>query len=170
MRLLGTFGRTRSENWSDGGNWLLFTLIGGLLPVWGGAIILVLFGNEVSFASFTDHGEFAIYSAGLLASALLVVMREYRARFRERAILGLLSLVLIIIATLIFTAASAGENETTLNVNRTIMRNASVTLYCITVILTFFLTVLKEALEPRLEEISRTGALEDRFDELGGDR
>lgn len=144
------------------------------MPVYGGAIFLLLLFSDVSWARFLDRGEFAIYAAGLLAGALLVIMQEYKGGFPGRPLWGLVIMVLLLIAAFIFTAAFAADAAPDLapNLNRGVLRVLSIALYGLTVVLAFVLAVAKEALDKvnvediRAEDMQR---LERGFNErLGG--
>jgi hypothetical protein len=174
MRLLGSLEGATPRDWQEGGVWLAYTLVGGLLPVYGGAIFLLLLFSDLSWARFLDHGEFAIYAAGLLAGALLVVGREYRGGFPGRSLWILLIAALLLIAAIVFTAAFAASAAPDLanNLNRGVLRVLSIVLYGLTVVLAFVLAVAKEALDKvnvegiRAEDMQR---LERGFNErLGG--
>ncbi len=170
LRALGTLRRARDEHWREGWFWLGFTILGGLLPLWGGATFLWVLSSDLSPSGFVDHGEFAIYSAGLLAPALFVVVREYKAPFPERAGWALFTVALLIVALLFFAAATAPGAAPTagFEINRAALRVLTPILYLASLCLAFALTVIREALaaEPRLDELSSTGRLEDKFDTL----
>ena len=170
MRLLGSLARAKRKDWEEGVVWLAYTLFGGLLPVYGGAIFLLLLFSDVSWDRFADRGEFAIYAAGLLAGALLVVMREYEGGFPGRSVWGLLITVLLVIAALVFTAAFAADAAPDLadTLNRGVLRVMSILLYAATVVLALVLAVMKEALQQlNVEGIRATEMqqLERAFDE-----
>lgn len=156
----------------DGLLWLGFTLLFGLLPLYGGALFLWFLSSELSLRGFVDHGEFAIYSAGLLAPALFIVVREYHAPFPQRAFWGLISIVLLVLVMIVFAAASAADAapDVAKNVNRISITAASVILYSLALGTAFILTVQREALIVDAQAIraKRTGSLEEEFDSTGG--
>lgn len=173
MRLLGSLARATRQDWGEGALWVSFTLVFGLLPVYGGALLLVLLRSRVSWSRFADRGEFAIYAAGLLAAALLVVFHEYKVGFPERAMLGLFTVFLLVLAALLFFLAFAADAAPGLaeNVNRGVVRLLSLLVYVAAVALAFLLAVMKEALQqPNMEGIraERMRRLESDFDRLEG--
>ncbi len=65
------------KNWKDSTSLMLYTLVGGLLPVHGGMLLFKLFSRVVQFSDFSDNGEFALYSAALLAPSLYLILKDY---------------------------------------------------------------------------------------------
>ena len=173
MRLPGLLSNTQKEDWGSGSAWVSITLFFGLLPLWGGALIFFLFSSDVSWAGMVDHGEFAIYSATLLATALLVVFREYKVHFTERLFWGTIAVVLLVLTLLLFSAASAADTAPDLaeQVNRSALRLLSLSVYIATVGVVFLLTVLNTALDrqdPQAAQAERMSDLAARVKELGG--
>ena len=172
MQLPNPLRGAQPENLEEGRFWLGFTLFGGLMPLYGGAFFLLLFSSEISFEAFIDHGEFAIYSAGLLATSLLVVVREYKAPFPERATWGLITGVLLVLAVLVFAVAAAADAapDVAKDVNRGLLRVSSLVIYGLALATTFVLTVKREILTVNVEAIraKRMGRLEDVYDSTGG--
>lgn len=88
MRTIGLIAAVRQSSWQDWKEtlyWLGFNFLGGLLPTWGGALLLRLRGQHLVYSDFAKHGEFALYSAAFLAPALLVIFRYVK---RSRYVLG----------------------------------------------------------------------------------
>jgi hypothetical protein len=92
--------------------WLGFNVLGGLLPTWGSALLLRLRGQQLVYADFAKHGEFALYSAAFLAPALLVIFRyAKRNRYVLGAGSGLMAVSGLLVSALVYaTAASAAVN------------------------------------------------------------
>jgi hypothetical protein len=53
-----------------------YSVLGGLAPLWMGALIRKWYGQPFSLNAVAGHGEFALYSAALLAPALYTLGRE----------------------------------------------------------------------------------------------
>jgi hypothetical protein len=140
--------------------------------LWGGAVFLWFLSSHVSLVGFVDHGQFAIYSAGLMAPALFVLFHEYRAAFPERTAWGLSTSFCLVMALLMFAAASAPQAwpDAPFEINRVALRIVSPLLYVVSLMVAFALVVVKETLasEPTLDELDSTGPLERRFDQLKG--
>ena len=65
------------ENWSSTGVWLAYTLGYGFLPVWIGFVLVFVLSHEhLKMADFIVHGEFAIYSATLVAGSTRLISRD----------------------------------------------------------------------------------------------
>ena len=94
--------RPTSEEWRLSAGWLIATIVGGLLPLWGSYLMLKLGGESVFVADFVSHGEFALYSASLLAPVFFIILRELPAGFPFRLWIGLVSVVLLLISALTF--------------------------------------------------------------------
>ena len=100
-------------NWDLGKRiltWGVWQLFGGLLPLWGGALILFAYGQDFHFRDYTENGEFMLYSAALSASALFVLSRELRPPFPfpYRALLGLLVIACLGTSVVLFAAVFVG--------------------------------------------------------------
>lgn len=75
MGIIKVLRSSKWEHWRDAFNCLLFTLVGSLVPVYGGAILIRLFSRWASFSVLFQHGEFSIYSASLLTSTLYLTVK-----------------------------------------------------------------------------------------------
>jgi hypothetical protein len=140
--------------------------------LWGGAILLWFLSSDLSLVGFVDHGEFAIYSAALLAPALFILLHEYRPAFPDRTAWGLATIACLVLAVLMFAAASAPQaaRDAPFEINRVALRVVTTLLYAASLALAFALVVVRETLasEPSLDELDSTGPLERRFDQLKG--
>lgn len=173
MRSYQILSSAHESSWGSGGRWFFVTAILSLLPVWGGLCFFALFG-QVELKGFVDHGEFAIYSAGLLTSALLVIFSDYTEPFPNRTFWGLITFVLLILATLVFGAVAATQQFPALGdeLDLRLVRILSLMLYILTFLVTLLLTVLDKSM-PGLEPIETRragdlGELEAKFKALGG--
>jgi hypothetical protein len=162
----------RWNHWQNGGYWLLFTLVGGLFPLYAGFLFLLIF-STINVTGFIDHGEFVIYSAGLLPPALLIIFSDYRDPFPNRALWGLIAISLLIVCTVVFGAMAAVQFKPELqkDIDIEMLRVVSVMLFGVTTVLAFLLIVL-DSVMPGIEEIAeqRSGdlnSLEDQFTKLG---
>ena len=83
---------TTRTHWKDATIWLLYTLAGSLAPIWLGWLILTVLLRNPSLRDFSQHGEFALYSAAMFTPTLYTMLRETRtARFPWRSVLVLLA-------------------------------------------------------------------------------
>lgn len=88
--------------------WLGSHAIGGLLPLWGSFLLLALFSQKTSFEDYVQQGEFALYAASVLGTAFYLILRELRPPFPGRVALGLIAVVLVVAATLLFAGVFVG--------------------------------------------------------------
>ena len=95
------------QQWAESGKWLLFVVIGGLLPIWGGYLLLIIFSQPTALWNFASNGELALYSAALLTPALYLVGRDVTDPFVHRQMFMLFGMLLLVIAALLFAAATA---------------------------------------------------------------
>jgi len=75
MAIIKTLRSSKWEDWKEALTCLLFTFVGSLVPVWGGAILIRLFSRWTGWFEFFRHGEFSIYSASLLSSTLYLMVK-----------------------------------------------------------------------------------------------
>lgn len=169
MKLPTPLNQADGSHWKGGLTWLGWTLGAGLLPVWGGALVLVVLSADVTGGRFVDHGQFALYAAGLLATSLYLTLSEISVPRRARPVWGGLSGLLLAAAALTFAAVLASEALPGLaaNLNRALLGMISVGLYLIALLIAFLLTVAKESfVDIQNIESSRSAQLEDQFDRL----
>ena len=65
--------RSDRQDWSDAAYWLTATLLGGLMPLWLPALLLLLFGQFTTITTFTKNGELALFAASLLSASFYTV-------------------------------------------------------------------------------------------------
>ncbi len=170
-RLFSALGK----HWKETTNWLLYTLVGGLVPVWGGMVLFGLFSKPLAFSAFSSNGEFAIYSAAILAPSLYLILKDlstsnflYRHFFSLVCIFGLgVSMILFAGVTAVNTG---GLGAVTLN--QGFLRRVTIILFLISVIVAFLVTALDSARmgidikQVRQERESQEQNLEKEFDHL----
>jgi hypothetical protein len=163
------------ENWKESLKLLSFTLVGGLLPAWGGFIVFKLFGKIPHLSNFTDHGEFAIYSAVLLAPSLYFILKDYKtSTFVYRHFFGFLCIVGLLVSALVYvgvTTASVGQIP--IEVDIEFLRMVTWMLFILTASLSFFVTALDNGrayIDVQRQRSQQAKELEKKFDELGGSR
>ena len=137
--------KPNKHHWYESFGWLVATLLGGLLPLWGSYVLFWLKGPSPQFSEFVRHGEFALYSASLLAAALFLILRDWAiGYFPFRMLFGMVVVAALLIATIIFAgvfeANQADDPAKILNIN--FLRPFSVGLYVVTLILAFIVTLI----------------------------
>jgi hypothetical protein len=121
-----------------------FTYLGGLFPLWGGYLLFKLYHRVPSIENFTDHGEFAIYSAATLAPALYYILKDMKtSTFLYRHFFGLLCVIGLGISVLFYVAVisiSVGQIPTTIDFD--FLRTVTWILFATSVIISFCVTIL----------------------------
>jgi len=106
-RLPVVFTLASRSHWRDAWGWLGYTLLGGLLPFWGTALILLLIHRGQAFGAYFENGELAVFCAGVLASAIPVMQRRVKdAPVEQPGSLNFLALLFIAVALLLFASVT----------------------------------------------------------------
>ena len=127
--------------------WLIFTLVGGLIPVWGGMLMFRLFSIKFGFATFSSNGEFALYSAGMLAPSCYLIVKDYKnSVFIYRSFFALASIICLLISAILFagvTAASSfGKEQVPIKLDSDFLRTITLWLFAVSVIISFIVMAL----------------------------
>ncbi len=164
---LNDLGMLSPESFSDAFYWMILTIIGGLLPLWGGFIVLKLLDQSPSIITFAESGEFVVFGAGILSSAIYKITREitpnlltvFKKKEEPYKISGLLKLTFpfhrplnIIILPLILIAALTFSVVTLVNIpgidvplNRVFLRNLSLGVFIGSMLIGFFVSLFSNA-------------------------
>jgi hypothetical protein len=152
---------SRPGHWQEAFTWLFYTFIGAV-PFWGVALVFWLKVKSVAPDLFVKDAQLAIYSAGLLAPAIPVMVREIQGSpFKQpKAFLGLALLVLIAAASVFGSVIS---DEVTTNptapsladpIAKARLLYASIAVTAFSVILCFFTELINNIrLDPDLRRI-----------------
>jgi hypothetical protein len=105
------------EHWTDTLLWFIFTIFASLLPVWGSYLILRLFSLPIVFYDFVRNGEFALYSAALLAPALYLIVKEFGPPFIHRTTFVFLAVFALFVSGLVFASVTAISSTSTVSAN-----------------------------------------------------
>ncbi len=90
---------SKAKHWTDGLQWLGWSVIGGLMPIFVLLFALKATRQPIGVQCFTNNGEFALYSASYLGTAFYIVMRDFRRRaFPSRSVLALILVPGLLIA------------------------------------------------------------------------
>lgn len=125
----------------DGTYWLVIQVAIGLLPLWGTAMLLTLFGRPYDIYDLLRNGEFVLYAASFVTGGLYSVRHDI---FPVRNALLMTLIVLLVIATLVFAVISVlniGANPTWLRVDRTALQLISIGVFAISTLVCFGITV-----------------------------
>jgi hypothetical protein len=161
-------------HWTEAANWQFWNVIWGLSPLWMGFIIFLLCKKKPMLIDFSDKGEFLIYSAAMLASALYIVLKDYKtSKFPYRRVLGMISIITMLVTVILFTGITAATTSrlSFFDISREFVRSTSYMTYMMSIILAFILTALDNR-RTRIDIIEERGsqlkALEHDFDKVGG--
>jgi len=174
VNVLGTLRKAEKQHFMESIYWLLFTIFGSGLPVYGGWFLLALLSIRVGFTDFCRHGEFALYSAAILGSTLHLISKGgYKNMIINMRCFVLVSFVLLLFATLIFagaTAASATDVEKPNILNLRLLIPSSVILLVLTIVVAFIVNLVdnvilssdlsgmgKKSLEKLNQDFEKTG-------------
>jgi hypothetical protein len=93
---------TRKSDWYQAFLILLYTLGGGLAPLWIGWPLAKFSNHALTLSDFAHNGEFALYSAAAVAPCLYLIVHERAARLGGQAILTLLAFILLALAIVFY--------------------------------------------------------------------
>lgn len=167
MELIKTIKTSNLRHWGDAFMWLLYALIGGLLPLWGGAILIKLSGKWEGISLFFHHGEFAIYSAALLAPTIYLITRAFR--IAGKRVFLLFTFCFLFVSAILFAGVKSGELlGRPLDIE--FLRNATLWLFAGSVVLSYLVNVFENVrLSVDIQQIREAdyNNLSKKFDKLG---
>lgn len=174
VSMLRALRLTTWDNWQEAVWLMLFSAIGGLAPVWIGWILLRGYGSSASIVSFAKAGEFALYSAALMAPTIYTIVSE-RSPMRfvgqpAYMLLAVTGLVLSIAAYAMIAPVAIGVLPFA-GLQIDLIATGTLALYCFCLALSFLVTGLDNArTSDAVTEIVRAQreALDREFDRLGG--
>ncbi len=139
---------TDPKNWQDATYWLAYTLIGGLTPIWCGYLFLRIFSQHPTWDQFTEHGEFALYTAAIIAPAFHTVSRELKVPgLRGRSFFLIARFCSMFVAVCVYVAVSCTTLSVGLptEIDQSFLRWLTIGLFLSTTLLAFLITVLDYA-------------------------
>lgn len=161
-------------HWGDAFTLLLYTVLGGLLPVWVGMIVAGLFSDSARLIDFASHGEFAVYSAATIAPVIYLMVHERQVvPFPRRAVFVLVTITCLVLSVAFFgiIAAVTGEMVSAQQVNVEFLATTTFVLFVFCVLLYFLSTVIDQArTTPPVRQLHQKHIhdLNKEFDALGG--
>ena len=164
---------TKWQHWRESLTLMLFTVGAGLSPVWVGWILLKVYHKTPSLVDFAHNGDFAIYSAAIVAPLIYLIVKEHRVPFASRAIYTLASVVILVFSIASYAAVAPATVGIAPDLRPDMAFLAPVTLwaYVVSVLLALVVTALDNArMFPDVRAITERQQhdLEQRFDGLGG--
>jgi hypothetical protein len=180
MAILRSLRDSSSGHWLDAFQWLCWNVICGLMPIWLPIIFRYLFEQKISINIITEHGEFALYSASFLGTALYLVLRDVRARaFPDRPIITPILIILLLISTAFYAApmvaglfSKIGISEPVNLLNKGKLTYHTLILISIVIITTFIIVVVDLVRsEPNITEMQdeQFNIFVQQFDDIQGE-
>ena len=167
---------SKTDHWREGFVWFVWSLVGGLFPVWLTIIGLKLTKQEIKLEAFTDNGEFALYSASYVAGTLYILFKDFQGpdkrTFPSRSLLGLMFTGLLLAAAAMFMVVcllnvigAAGKPEILSLLDKTSLRQMSLVVFPVTMVLSLLVMVADNV--RTMPDMS--GMAEEQFRKLGLD-
>jgi hypothetical protein len=164
---------TKWEHWRESLLLTLFTVVAGLAPVEIGWILLKVYSQNPTLERFAHNGDFAIYSAAVVAPILYLIVKEHRVPFANRAVYTLVSIVILLFAVAAYAAVAPVTVGIAPNLRPDMGFLAPITIwaYVVSVLFALLVTALDNSrMFPDVRAITERQQrdLEQKFDDLGG--
>jgi hypothetical protein len=163
---------TTWNHWREAGVFTAFSLLGGVAPLWIGLIVVESTGGVPYLVDFAKNGEFALYSAALLAPAFYIVVHDQsETPFAARAIFSLIALAGIVVAVTCYTlvAPETSRAISFVNLQRDLVGRGTIYLFWFCLFFSLLVTTLENArMDPAVRAIveRQEKELDDDFDRL----
>lgn len=146
--------------------------IGGLLPLYLGALVLLIGKRLNNLSDFYGNGEFALYAASFAAPILYQLFGDMKKPFPHRMLLGLSCVVVLVLASgvfsAIFQASKAGTQVDSVRIGW-ITTILLITAVAVSTLTTFFdLTISVEDVDLQQSDKQNVDDLEKKLAALGG--
>lgn len=169
------FFSLRKEPMGEAVRWLVLTLVVSLMPVWGSALIFMLFKQPFNLDTFTSKAEFAIYAASYLAGAAHIVVKNYKHKnFPLRPWFNIFTSSTVLIVVICFAAVYSNcFNSNALPLDTALLRKVTLWSFAFSLVLAFVTLVEDQVLSnPDIRRINEAQfeKFNDDFDQLGGAR
>ncbi|MDQ3816154.1 MAG: hypothetical protein M3362_00510 [Acidobacteriota bacterium] len=166
-----------TKHWRETSKWLMYTLLGGLIPVWGGIVTFRLLSINYNFGTFTSNGEFALYSAAMLAPACYLIAKDYKDTvFVYRSVFIFICVFCLLFSAILFSLVTAvngiGKEKLPIKFDADFLRTSTLYLFIVSIIIAYIATAVdsyrilpEDIRDMRQDAINKLG---DDFDKLGG--
>jgi hypothetical protein len=169
---LGALGHSTFTHWREAIYSHLYTAVGGLAPLWIGWIALTFFRRSPTIADFARNGEFALYSAAVLAPALYIVSTQVPPTpigGRAPLVLFCIAFTLCAVVGYVIVMPVASGLVGRVEVDELFLVKGTLSLFGLSMLLSFLITVLhniRSDPEVRAMVEAQQAELEENFDEL----
>jgi hypothetical protein len=158
-----TLKETTREQWFESFAWLLYNLAGSTVPIWlGGYVLLPIFGTRFSWVGYGKHGEFALYSAALLAPTLRLIAKDIdNFVFVRRQSFLFFGWIFLTVSVAIYSSVIVADRiaQGTANLNTALMVVMSLALYASSLVFSFVVIIIdSQRLPTNLREIMKAQA------------
>lgn len=167
MNLFGSKLKIKGENWKKSAQEISYSVILGLLPMWMGVVLIVIFAPDYNWGQVVEYRQFILFSTALLATGFYCVGQEFRqVPFPGRSwfLLGLV--ILMVFATAMFSGiitTSMIDTSSTFTESG-LLRTISIVLLLVSAVFVFFVSAINKA--QVLAEIQEGDVLEYRTSEM----
>lgn len=162
--------KVKKEHWTDALWWLVASSIGSLMPIWLTWFILEMFQLPVKFETFTQNGEFALYSASLLSTAFYVITKDYapsslrnffkktkaptiKSTFPAQLPFVLLCFSITLFSALIFAGTTIWHIPgSTLNINLNFINILSIIFFAVATLISYLITAIDNSATGQSDE------------------
>lgn len=162
-RILQVARDANGRAWGDAALSLGCTLVVSLLPLWATLILSsALTGTATLFDRFFAHGEFMLYSAGLLGTVLYLLLRLIIFARTTFAIFILVDVVLLLVATMLYLPAVLRDNYSlSIDIGQGAYITASLVVFFLSLLMSGAFTLVGASMEN-----INAGDLEERNDRI----
>lgn len=163
-------GKIKRSHVFDALWWLLYAGLGGLLPVWGVALLLWGLNTPAGIGELAAHGEFLIYSAAFAAPIIHKIQREGAVPQRLVLFLTIVTLLAAVILYALIQVVDKGGLTVAFDPTRVVF--IGYYLFALSVGLAFVATVFENVQvfsDPRAARSASEKRLEEQFDALGAE-
>jgi|GEM_PF-4107238 len=126
--------------------WLLYSLGGSTLPIWlGGYLLLPLFGKHFGWVEYGQHGEFALYSAAMIAPRLRLIARDTEdSVFVRRQLFLFFGWIFLTISVALYSVviAAGGITANETQINKEMLLHFTLSLFILTILFSFLVTLI----------------------------
>jgi hypothetical protein len=134
---------TKPSHWRDAASWLYYTVGIGCVAFWGPIMLMDLLSRKVELMQLIGHGELVVYSAGLIAPAIPLILKDWKGSpySQPKWFLGIIVLHLLT-AVLVFASSTiASAFPALINLDSAALRTYSYWLVSVAVLIGFLTTL-----------------------------
>ncbi|MCU0344647.1 MAG: hypothetical protein MUF28_12595 [Ignavibacterium sp.] len=115
----------------------IINLAGSLMPLWLSALLFFAFDRWLGWGVFFDNGEFYLYSAALITPSAYILFTYKQKNYDPLAILFWISILILIISAVLFTAITATQsltNKLIISINPSFLSYSSIIIFLFSIV------------------------------------